>query len=275
MFEDSAIVRFYSYIDGSAKLMRVKYSCDENGAITLGTVNEVHITYEDVVTTAIEETGVEQATQMTTAEEPTTTEPTIEPTIDTENTSTDEGNADTFTSTEENSVSEDTPTVEPTVEQTEEPTPVNVEPTTEDHFSEVDAACANAAVDAAQVTNAEVTETTEKVSVDNEQIQEENSSATSFTESERAELEGLKREKKLNLVSEYKTYLTEEEVADFTSRIDEFEVDTLETELLRKYKAYQEVNHTKPMRAFALNAPKTNKSVDTLDDFVRKNLGRN
>lgn len=273
MFEDSAIIRFYSYIDGSSKLLRVKYSCDENGAITLGNVNEVHIAYEDIETAAIEETGVEQATQMT-SEEPTTIEPTIEPTNDPENSSTDESNADTFTTAEENIESEVTPTVEPTIDTAEESTPASVESTTEEQFSEVDAACADAATDAAQVTNAEVTETTEKVSVDNEQIEEENSSTTSFAESERAEFETLKREKKVNLLDSYKEYLTDEEYADFTSRIDTFEVDTLEVELLKKYKSHTERTPQKQMRAFALFTPKKESANNGLDAFVRKNLNR-
>ena len=261
MFEDSAIVRFYSYLDGSTKLMRVKYSCDENGAITLGTVNEVHISYEDIPA-AIEETGVEQATVMSSIEEPVT------------ETSEEEIVVETPIQAEE----VEQPTIEETfetpVEETSEPAPVveeNVvheEPTTvvDETFTEE--------VSEAPVTNAEVTETTEKVSVDNEQIEEENSSTTSFAESERAEFETLKREKKVTLLDSYKEYLTDEEYADFTSRIDTFEVDTLEVELLKKYKSHTERTPQKTMRAFALFAPKTESAINGLDAFVRKNLNR-
>ena len=49
MFEDSAIVRFYYFVEGVSKLMRVKYSIDENGAVSLGAVNEVHVAYEDII----------------------------------------------------------------------------------------------------------------------------------------------------------------------------------------------------------------------------------
>lgn len=52
MFDDCAIGRFYSYIDGSIKLLRVKYTIDENGVVTLGDANEVHVVYEDVPTPA-------------------------------------------------------------------------------------------------------------------------------------------------------------------------------------------------------------------------------
>lgn len=267
MFEDSAIVRFYSYIDGSTKLMRVKYSCDENGAITLGTVNEVHISYEDIPA-AIEETGVEQATVMSSIEEP-VTETSEEEIVVEEPIQAEEIEQPTIEETFETPVVAETP-----VEETSESAPVveeNVvheEPTTvvDETFTEE--------VSEAPVTNAEVTETTEKVSVDNEQIEEENSSTTSFAESERAEFETLKREKKVTLLDSYKEYLTDEEYADFTSRIDTFEVDTLEVELLKKYKSHTERTPQKTMRAFALFAPKTESAINGLDAFVRKNLNR-
>ena len=267
MFEDSAIVRFYSYIDGSTKLMRVKYSCDENGAITLGTVNEVHISYEDIPA-AIEETGVKQATVMGSIEEPVTETSEEENVVETQ-TQAEEVEQPATEETFETPVVAETP-----VEETSESAPVveeNVvheEPTTvvDETFTEE--------VSEAPVTNAEVTETTEKVSVDNEQIEEENSSTTSFAESERAEFETLKREKKVTLLDSYKEYLTDEEYADFTSRIDTFEVDTLEVELLKKYKSHTERTPQKTMRAFALFAPKTESAIDGLDAFVRKNLSR-
>ena len=112
------------------------------------------------------------------------------------------------------------------------------------------------------------------MSVANEQIEKENSSTTSFTESERAELNTLKREKKINLLSSYKEYLTSEEYADFESRIDTFEVETLETELLKKYKTHKEEEEPNNMRAFALFTPKKENAKNSLDDFVRKNLNR-
>ena len=266
MFEDSAIVRFYSYLDGSTKLMRIKYSCDENGAITLGTVNEVHISYEDIPA-AIEETGVKQATVMGSIEGPVT------------ETSEEENVVETQTQAEEveqpaTEEAFETPVVAETpVEETSESAPVveeNVvheEPTTvvDETFTEE--------VSEAPVTNAEVTETTEKVSVDNEQIEEENSSTTSFAESERAEFEALKREKKINLLDSYKDYLTDEEYNNFTENINSFELNALEMELLKKYKVYTEKT-PKTMRAFALSSPFKENAKQGLDDVVRKYLSK-
>lgn len=259
MFDDCVIVRFYSYIDGSCKLMRVRYTCDDNGVVTLGTVNEVHVTYEDIEA-AIEETGVEQATEL----------PNIEPS----NEPKEESNADDFKKgcyDEEKQNKEDNEFKdEGKSEDTKDPK----DPSDNKTDNVVDAACADAATDAAQVNNAEVTETNEKVSVENEQIKEEDSSTTSFTESERAEFEALKRAKKIDLLDSYKEYLTDEEYSDFESRINTFEVDTLEVELLKKYKSHTERTPQKIMRAFALTSQQNENARNPLDDFVRKNLNR-
>ena len=67
MFEDAAIVRFYYYVEGTVKLMKINYTCDENGVVTLGNVTEVRITYEDVNPTTdalFEEVGVENAAEI-------------------------------------------------------------------------------------------------------------------------------------------------------------------------------------------------------------------
>lgn len=250
MFEDSAIVRFYSFIDGSSTLQRVHYSCGEDGTVVLGEVNEVHITYEDIVKPAKEETGVEQATQAS-----------VEETHD------------------EPAEGSEVPQPEVQAElQSEAPAEDAKEPV--DSSSETaDAATGSAdAVDAAQVTNAEVTTEEQKVSAENDEPQqeEENSSAASFAESERAELEALKREKKVGLVNSYKDSLTEQEFDSFMNRIDSFEdCDSLELELLKIYKKSSEEKTTSE-RAFAF-APVINnnpsKAQDSLDSFVKKYKG--
>ena len=250
MFDDSAIVRFYSFIDGSSTLQRVRYSCGEDGVVVLGEVNEVHITYEDIVKPAKEETGVEQATQAS-----------VEETHD------------------EPAEGSEVPQPEVQAElQSEAPAEDAKEPV--DSSSETaDAATGSAdAVDAAQVTNAEVTTEEQKVSAENDEPQqeEENSSTASFTESERAELEALKREKKVGLVNSYKDSLTEQEFDSFMNRIDSFEdCDSLELELLKIYKKSSEEKTTSE-RAFAF-APVINnnpsKAQDSLDSFVKKYKG--
>ena len=249
MFEDSAIVRFYSFIDGSSTLQRVHYSCGEDGVVVLGEVNEVHITYEDIVKPAKEETGVEQATQAS-VEEP------------------------------HNEPAEESEASQPEVQAELQPEAPAEDAAEADSSSEVvDAANGSEdAVKAAQVTNAEVTTEEQKVSAENDEPQqeEENSGAASFAESERAELEALKREKKVGLVNSYKDSLTEQEFDSFMNRIDSFEdCDSLELELLKIYKKSSEEKTTSE-RAFAF-APVINnnpsKAQDSLDSFVKKYKG--
>lgn len=243
MFNDSAIVRFYSYIDETCKLVRIKYSCDDAGTVTLGDVNEVHIAYEDVPTV---ETGVANTEEESFVAQPETVE---EPSV------------------EDLAIEE---TSELSVEITD--TPAEAASVEETPVAETEPKIAESFETETPVENAEVTET-EKVSVANEQAEEADSSAASFAESERAELEALKREKKVTLLDSYKDVLSDEEYSSFTSALDKIEADTLEIELLKKYKVYQE-SHVKPMRAFTFSAPKNKTNVDSLDSFVRKHLGR-
>ena len=269
MYEDSAIVRFYSYEGCTSKLMRIKYSVDENGNVTLGDINEVHVTYEDVNVSTIEKTGVSQTTEtMTTSE-------------------TDEfagcGDRKQKCDDIDEDDDDDPDNEEPYEGDKEEddedmvcgdPKKKEDEMVCGDGEKKKESQCEVVDANTAQVTNAEVIETTKKVSVDDEQIEKENSGATSFTESERAELNSLKREKKVNLLKSYKEYLTSEEYGDFESRIDTFEVDTLEMELLKKYKTHKEEEPQHTMRAFALFTPEKENARNVLDDFVRKNLNR-
>lgn len=262
MFEDSAIVRFYSYIDGKLTLNRVHYSIDEHGCVVLGEVNEVHITYEDVSTPVSEGTGVEQATEIAEDLPDCTIALEKEDDEDQEDDSKDEGEVITDDKDSEERTEES--------DKIEEEKPADPEEHSAEHV--VDAAQAGStAVETAQVINAEVA-TEKKVSADNDESQqEENSGTASFTESERAELETLKREKKITLVDSYKASLSEEQYDHFISNIDSFEnFDSLELELLKIYKKSAEVKSTSTERAFAFAPVTNNKTQNSLDSFVRK-----
>ncbi len=120
------------------------------------------------------------------------------------------------------------------------------------------------------------TATSEKVSAD-EQKQEENSSSAALTNSERAEFEALKREKKEKLIDSYKDYLSEEEYNDFSVKIDSLQFEELETELLKVYKVKQEAKEETEVneRAFTLysllNKPVKESSLATL---IKENLDK-
>ena len=258
MFEDAAIVRFYYYMENGSKLMKIKYSCDESGNVSLGDIVEVRVTYEEVVgvsntATEVEEVGVENATE------------TIE-----ENAEEQESELAKKDDEEKKGrcVKSDNKDDKDEEEDTDD----------KDDDKVVCAACGDVeeqpTADAADVSNAEVTETERVVSDGNEQVAEEtNTSSASFTDSERAEFETLKREKKINILNSYKEILSEEEFNNFLGSIDSFEESDLELELLKAYKASKD-KEPKIQRAFAF-APileKNNADKNSLDDFIRKNL---
>lgn len=232
MFDDCAIGRFYSYIDGSSKLLRVKYTIDENGVVTLGDVNEVHVVYEDVPAQAstqatLDDNGVDTPVDTPKVENAETT-----PEVQTNESATDCACGD---DKEKNKAEEKPEQCAEQLATTDDAAQSSNEP----------------AVDAAQVTNAQNTNT-EKVGLANEQEQEENSSSAPLTDSERAEFEALKREKKENLINSYKDDLSEEEYNGFFATIDSVSYEELETDLLKTYKRNQEEKPAKVSRAFSL-----------------------
>jgi hypothetical protein len=134
---------------------------------------------------------------------------------------------------------------------------------------------ADSTADAADVSNAEVTEVEREVSdgIQQNSTEETNTSSASFTDSERAEFEALKREKKVNILNSYKEILSEEEFNGFLGSIDSFEEKDLEIELLKAYKASKD-KEPKIQRAFAF-APileQKNAERSSLDDFIKRNL---
>lgn len=270
MFEDAAIVRFYYYMENGSKLMKIKYSCDESGNVSLGDIVEVRVAYEEVVNvsntaTEVEEVGVENATE-TIEENAEEQESELAKKCD------EEEKRRCVESDDDKDEEEDTKK-----DSTDDPDD-SEDKNDKDDDKVVCAACGDVeeqpTADAADVSNAEVTETERVVSDGNEQVAEEtNTSSASFTDSERAEFETLKREKKINILNSYKEILSEEEFNNFLGSIDSFEESDLELELLKAYKASKD-KEPKIQRAFAF-APileKNNANKNSLDDFIRNNL---
>ena len=342
MFEDSAIVRFYYFVEGVSKLMRVKYSIDENGAVSLGAVNEVHVAYEDI----IENEKPEETPQFNNEIDTTTQvamaatekkEDDVDEEVDKDGKEQEDDDCNTSTaqtvSTEATAASaEPAESTEPEKieKEDEQPAPNKAsaanenEPKKEeeniDKCENISTNIENASEIAIDMTNDNAEETSapvENVQITSEQdfssssvimkaeqssdeenrdnsnddfsnndessSQQEVSTASSatFTESDRAEFEALKREKKIALVNSYKDKISEEDFNSFVSKIEDFDSDeSLELALLKSYKKYQEdVNsNIKPMRAFAfapanLNNNNGNNNADySLDSFVRKNI---
>lgn len=346
MFEDSAIVRFYYFVEGVSKLMRIKYSIGEDGVVSLGTVNEVHIVYEDIIENEKPEetpqfnseidTTIQVAMAATEKKEDDVDEEVDgdgkeqkdDDKIDDCNTSTAQTVSTEATATSVESAESAEP--EKIEKEDEQPAPDKAsaanenEPKKEeeniDKCENISTNVENASKIAIDMTNDNAEETS--ASVENVQItseqdfssssvimkaeqssdeenrdnsnddfsnndesssQQEVSTASSaaFTESDRAEFEALKREKKIALVNSYKDKISEEDFNNFVSKIEDFDSDeSLELALLKSYKKYQEDvdSNVKPMRAFAfapanLNNNNGNNNADySLDSFVRKNI---
>ena len=281
MFDDSAIIRFYSYLDNTNKLMRVNYTYnEESNEIVLGDVKEVYIKYEDVVTQPNED--VEQNAEVT-------NEYVCNPDDEKDkkdcvcNPDDKEDKEDCVCNPDKEKDKEDC-VCDPEKDKDkkdcicdpDDPDDPDDIDDKDDDIDDIDDKDDDIDEKTKCSTNTPIAENEEKVSVDSEQAEENNTSSTSFTESERAEFEALKREKKVNLLNSYKDYLTEEEYNKFTTSIDTFDVENLEVELLRKYKNYNESrNSSSRIRAFALSSnEKQYSATDRLDDFVRKNLKR-
>ena len=282
-FDDSVIVKMYSYLDGKNSLNRVGYSVDDNGIVTLGKVNEVHVVYEDVpdVTPASNATLSEGNEGKTVEENIVHNEletPTVEQTTVEETPSTDVNTivekAETITNNEEvtTNVQPEEQTVTEASVSSDEKTTVTEVPTDVNDAAQSSEGTAETAAQDTFVNTA----TSEKVSAD-EQKQEENSSSAALTNSERAEFEALKREKKEKLIDSYKDYLSEEEYNDFSVKIDSLQFEELETELLKVYKVKQEAKEETEVneRAFTLysllNKPVKESSLATL---IKENLDK-
>lgn len=299
MFSDSAIVRFFYYVEECEKLMRVKYSLDENQNVVIGDVSEVHVSYEDVEVKSVDVPASAEMSEIDTQKvdsgasdsdaniEDASVNDAAKPSEDEipeeDKKKEDEPDQDQCESKEKKSESECSSTSEEekkVAENCEKVEEVNI---TEDTFAKQPQEASAAPVEDVQITpeeNQPLAESEKEVSVENVNAyntdveKDTSTSSTSFAESERAELEALKREKKVALVNSYKDTISEEDFNSFSEKIDSFATENdLELELLKAYKRYQDETAMKPMRAFAF-APKTNNATSetSLDSFVRKNM---
>jgi hypothetical protein len=217
--------------------MKLFYTLSDDGEVTLGKIVETHVVYEDLEDTA--QTG----TDFTSSNE-----------------FTDSGDGDFTVEETTTTTTEDTTQVAPTESDktpdefangSTEPTPAVNNPSAE-----------------AAVNDTEVSAASE------EQNQQENTSPASFTDSERAELEALKREKKVTLINSYE--LTDEVRDNLMNELDTLTFEELELKLLKIYKENAEADNfsTAPV-PFAVPEPQTKRTAeDNLNAYIRRKLGR-
>lgn len=243
--------------------MKIFYTVDDEGAIALGKIVETHVVYEDVEDDAQTGEQFEETTEETTVVEEAQTE--VQP----EESSSNEGEVEM--------TSNDDAVVEMTEETVSEEETAQVEETPVEETI-TDAAITDTVEVTPDVENAQVA-TNEKVSaVSEDEIQQEAPSTASFAESERAELEKLKREKKIALITSYEKSLTSEKKAEFEENVDNYSEEELEVELLKEYKAFKEAEEVEKENfsqavPFAVPEPvKKQTAESTLNDYIRRLL---
>lgn len=218
--------------------MKIYYSLDENGKVTLGNINEVRVTYEDVVDASATGEGTfasQDSDNFVT---------------DSDNFSTD---SDNFAAEIEKPEETDTPIIET----------INAE----------DLATATVTTIEEESTTAQLASNLGKESTVNEgETTTQATGPASFTDSERAELEALKKEKKLALIKNYEEYLSDEEKVDFTDHIDDYTEETLELALLKAFKKTSEETFS-TMAPLAVPEPQIPETADNqLNSYIRRML---
>jgi len=216
--------------------MKLYYTLSDDGEVTLGKIVETHVVYEDLEDTA--QTG----TDFTSSNE-----------------FTDSGDGDFTVDQTTTTTTEATTTV----------------PTESDKTPDEFANDSQESTPAANNQSAEVAVTNSKVSAaSEEQNQQENTSPASFTDSERAELEALKREKKVTLINSYE--LTDEVRNNLMNELDTLTFEELELKLLKIYKENAEAeNFSAAPVPFAVPEPQKNTTAeDKLNSYIHRILGR-
>ena len=240
MYDDSAIFRVYYYNSGESKLLRAFYTNAEE--ISFSKVEEVHVTYESIE-------PIEAANETFTTDISGQVETNATITTDNENIVPDDNSSASFVDNKEDEEKEDQEDDSASSEEKEggegkEPQPKEEEKDEEDFNDQTDADNTNSTGNVG--TKGDITDhedhSNEDVEASNDAaVSESNSSSATFTDSERAEFEALKREKKVNLINSYKEFLSEEEYKTFVDSVDSYaDNDKLEFDLLKKFKAYSD-----------------------------------
>lgn len=252
MYDDNAIFRVYYYNSGESKLLRAFFTKGDND-VTFSKVEEVHVVYESIETAANETFATDINGQVETNATITTDTESI---VQAENAVTIPSNDDaTFAkddeekdksncaSSEQDEEKEDSTSSEEQKEggEGEEPKPKDEE----DFNDQADNNNTNSMENVGtkgEITDHEDHSNKEESETSNDAaVSESNSSSAAFTDSERAEFEALKREKKVNLINSYKEFLSEEEYKNFVDSVDSYaDNDKLEFDLLKKFKAYSD-----------------------------------
>ena len=251
MYDDNAIFRVYYYNSGESKLLRAFFN-KEDKDLSFSKVEEVHVVYEPIEAAANETFATDINGQVeTNATITTDTESIVQaesadiPSDDASFAKGDDEEKDksNCASSEQDEEKEDSTSSEEQKEggEGEEPKPKD-----EEDFNDQDGDNNTNSMEnvgtKGEITDHEDHSNKEESETSNDAaVSESNSSSAAFTDSERAEFEALKREKKVNLINSYKEFLSEEEYKNFVDSVDSYaDNDKLEFDLLKKFKAYSD-----------------------------------
>ena len=283
MYSDNAIFRFSSNIENKTWLMRIYFSVDEAGNVTLGKREEVRVTYEAV-------SNPEDNADYVSKEDEKAQCVKDDEKAECKTEETSEGIKDNVKSEniEDGAKSE---CIEDSVKSECKTEDEKSKCITEDEKDKSEckkddkAECTEApAVDNSTTPLTEPNPSDNSVVEDqpkapsnatleepkNENKQEINSGTSSFSSSEREEFESLKREKKINLINSYKEYLSADDLKSFTDKVDSFSDEKLELELLKKYKEY--TSNDSKIRVFSFSNDFNQKNENSLESFIKRNL---
>lgn len=274
-----AYVVFYSYIDGKQSTQKIAYSVDENGNVTLGAVTPVHREWVDDATEAPapaasanaevqetpnvkEETSAEgqpeagsEATvaaenQASTEEAGNGAEGTVV-TAEEEPNSSENGTGVSATgegegvSTNAEEIAPDTTLAKVETAEVQTDNDSVEENSGSPEVANAGEASTGPVVEAeipseSQLSNASGVSGTEDGHEDTN-VQEENSSTSTLTDSERAEFEALKLQERVHLIESYKDKISEDDFTNFSANVASYEDnEKLELDLLRAFKSNEE-----------------------------------
>ena len=255
MYDDNAIFRVYYYNSGESKLLRAFFTKEDND-VTFSKVEEVHVVYESIETAANETFATDINGQVeTNATITTDTESIVKaesaniPSDDTSFVKDDDEEKDksNCVSSEDDEEKKDQEPEDSTSSEEEKEGGEGEEPKPKDeeNFNDQENNTTDSMENVGtkgEITDHEDHSNKEESATSNDAaVSESNSSSAAFTDSERAEFEALKREKKVNLINSYKEFLSEEEYKTFVDSVDSYaDNDKLEFDLLKKFKAYSD-----------------------------------
>lgn len=275
IYSDRVVFTLHYFTSNETKMLMANYSVSENGEINFdeNTIQEVRVAYEPVAVITTEEASTIAEVDETAVDAAASN--------DEEEEKKEEISCKTSGEEEEDEKEEEISCeVEEEEDKEEETSYETPEEKDDDDDNDDKTSCETITETEDNDFTAENQEEVSETTNEQESVQEE-SNSTAFSESERAEFEALKREKKVNLLDSYKDYLLEEEYNTFFANLDNYENDELELELLKKYKAVnsQKIDEVsnKVNRAFAYNSILNHNNIkdeDPIADFIKQSKNK-